>query len=328
MPSPEEEVTAAARHRAAALAARDEDALRRLMHPGLLWTTFRGEVLGYEAYIAGNTRGGLRWRAQHLDDVTVSVAGDTAVLAALVTDEVTRDGRDQSFRLRLTQAWVRTPEGWRCLAGHASAPLRVLGARCAGVFLHRRAEPDHVAVGIDEDALVLAPLGVLREPDVAAGREPGLGQRVGVRDEQVGRGPPVGPLIEVRLHAEVDLGALEGDIAVPAAVPVADAEPEPAVIGKGSDQVTDGEDRRYSRTHHCNLPCAVSRRQGCRYLVVKSKYTRKTRSARLRPVSVQAAMSRELVPKFELSPGSLVSAIKLSMKPACKKFHKSDVLFL
>jgi hypothetical protein len=24
--------------------------------------------------------------------------------------------------LRLTQTWVRTPEGWRCLAGHASLP--------------------------------------------------------------------------------------------------------------------------------------------------------------------------------------------------------------
>jgi ketosteroid isomerase-like protein len=115
-----DEVTAAARRRAAALAAGDEAALRRLMHPGLRWTTFRGEVLGYEAYIAGNTRGDLRWRAQHLEDVAVSVVRDTAVLTALVADEVTRDGREQSFRLRLTQVWVRTAEGWRCLAGHAS----------------------------------------------------------------------------------------------------------------------------------------------------------------------------------------------------------------
>lgn len=113
-------MTAAARRRAAALAAEDEAALRRLMHPGLQWTTLRGEVLGYEAYIAGNTRGNLRWRAQHLEDVTVKVVGDTAVLTAMVTDEVTRDGREQSFRLRLTQTWVRTPEGWRCFARHAS----------------------------------------------------------------------------------------------------------------------------------------------------------------------------------------------------------------
>jgi hypothetical protein len=118
---PEEEVTQAALRRAAALAAGDEAALRLIMHPALRWTTFRGEVLGYEDYIAGNTRG-LRWRSQRLSDVTVTVVGDAAVLTAAVTDEVTRDGHDLAFQLCLTQTWVRTPDGWRCLAGHASRP--------------------------------------------------------------------------------------------------------------------------------------------------------------------------------------------------------------
>jgi ketosteroid isomerase-like protein len=117
--SPEEEVAGAAARRAAALADRDEAALRMLMHPALQWTTFRGEVLGYEAYIAGNTRGDLRWRSQRLEDVKIAVVAGTAVLTAAVTDEVSRDGRDYAFRLRLTQTWVRTPQGWRCLAGHA-----------------------------------------------------------------------------------------------------------------------------------------------------------------------------------------------------------------
>ncbi|MCW2935616.1 MAG: hypothetical protein JWM19_6578 [Actinomycetia bacterium] len=112
----------AALRRAAALGAGDEAALRLLMHPGLQWTTFRGQVLGYEDYIAGNTRGSLRWRSQRLEGITVVVAGDTAVLTAAVTDEVCTEGRDQAFRLRLTQTWVRTPDGWRCLAGHASLP--------------------------------------------------------------------------------------------------------------------------------------------------------------------------------------------------------------
>lgn len=120
--SPEQEVTEAALRRAAALAAGDEAALRLLMHPRLQWTNFRGEVLGYEEYITGNTRGSLRWRSQRLDDVAVVVDGGTAVLTAGVTDEVTRNGREQSFRLRLTQTWVRASEGWRCLAGHASEP--------------------------------------------------------------------------------------------------------------------------------------------------------------------------------------------------------------
>lgn len=41
---------------------------------------------------------------------------------AAATDEATRDGRDLAFQLRLTQMWVRTAGGWRCLAGHASRP--------------------------------------------------------------------------------------------------------------------------------------------------------------------------------------------------------------
>jgi hypothetical protein len=112
-------VLAAAERRAAALAAGDRAVLTELMHPSLQWTTFTGEVLSREQYIAGNTGDDLTWRAQRLDDPHVVVLGDTAVLTALVTDEVTRGGRDVTFVLRLTQAWVRTEKGWQCLAGHA-----------------------------------------------------------------------------------------------------------------------------------------------------------------------------------------------------------------
>ena len=109
----------AAERRAAALVAGDRDVLTELMHPSLQWTTFTGEVLSREQYIAGNTEGDLRWRSQRLDDAVVAVAGDTAVLTALVIDQVTRDGQDVAFALRLTQTWVRTQSGWQCLAGHA-----------------------------------------------------------------------------------------------------------------------------------------------------------------------------------------------------------------
>lgn len=118
----EEQVTEAALRRAAALASGDEAALRLLMHPALQWTTFRGEVLGCEDYIVGNTRGNLRWRSQRLADIKVTVVGDVAVLTAAVTDEVTKDGQVRAFHLRLTQTWVCTPAGWRCVAGHASRP--------------------------------------------------------------------------------------------------------------------------------------------------------------------------------------------------------------
>ena len=100
---------------------------------------------------------------------------------------------------------------------------------------------------------MLAPLGVLREPHIGSGRKPGPGQRLGVLDKQVGRRPAVRSRTEVRLHAEMNLCAIEGDEAVAAAVPLAGTETEPAIVGKGSGQVANGEDRCYSRTHDCNL---------------------------------------------------------------------------
>ena len=109
----------AARARAAALVARDADLLRELLHPRLRWTTFRGEVLDRDAYVAANTAGALRWLGQTFEDVEIAVVGDAAVLGAVVLDEVERDGTRLSFRLRLTQTWTRESGRWRCLAGHA-----------------------------------------------------------------------------------------------------------------------------------------------------------------------------------------------------------------
>ncbi|HSR24624.1 MAG TPA: nuclear transport factor 2 family protein [Candidatus Eisenbacteria bacterium] len=124
MPSKEElEVVAAAERRAAALAGRDADTLRALLHPAFRWTTFKGEVLSREQYVAGNVAGDLVWCRQRLDDVDVTVVGTTAVLTAVVTDVVRRAGSERTFRLRLTQTWVRGADGWQCLAGHAGPEL-------------------------------------------------------------------------------------------------------------------------------------------------------------------------------------------------------------
>jgi hypothetical protein len=77
-------------------------------------------VLDRESYIIGNTSGFLIWLDQRLEDTEVVVVGDTAVLTAVVIDEVERDGERQVFRLLMTQTWVRREEVWLCVAGHAS----------------------------------------------------------------------------------------------------------------------------------------------------------------------------------------------------------------
>jgi hypothetical protein len=54
--------------------------------------------------------------------------------------------------------------------------------------------------------------------------------------------------IEVGIHAEMNLCAVEGEKAVSAAVPLSGTETKPAVVGQGGSQVTDREDRRDPRT--------------------------------------------------------------------------------
>ncbi|MFF1818134.1 nuclear transport factor 2 family protein [Kribbella sp. NPDC058245] len=110
-----QEVIAAAEARAAALAAGDAEALALWLHPQFAWTSHLGATFARDEYIARNTSGSLRWSAQTLTDIEVTVVGDTAVLRCVVTDRV----NDEVFRMPMTQTWVREAQRWQCLAGHA-----------------------------------------------------------------------------------------------------------------------------------------------------------------------------------------------------------------
>ena len=117
-------VLAAAKRRAQALAEGDAEGLRSLLHPRFKWTSFKGDVFDRDAYVASNTSPqGLRWLDQRLESPEVVVEGDTALLTAIVVDEVCRDGTSEAFRLRLTQVWVREAGQWLCLGGHAGPRL-------------------------------------------------------------------------------------------------------------------------------------------------------------------------------------------------------------
>jgi ketosteroid isomerase-like protein len=114
------EVLDAARRRADALGAGDAESLLGLLHEDFIWTTHRGDTFDRAAYVERNTQGQTVWRSQRLDHPVVTVVGNTAVLHAEVMDIVDdRDGQPESFRMPMTQVWVRTDEGWTCLAGHA-----------------------------------------------------------------------------------------------------------------------------------------------------------------------------------------------------------------
>jgi hypothetical protein len=101
----EQQVIDAAVARGAALAAGDVDGLKRLLHPA----------------------GPLNWKKQSLSDPEVVIVGTVAVLRCLVTDEVDAGQGRETFRMPMTQTWVRTDGHWLCLAGHAGPRLTETG---------------------------------------------------------------------------------------------------------------------------------------------------------------------------------------------------------
>ena len=119
-----EEVLAAAESRAAALAGGDAERLTDLLHEDFRWTAHVGDTYDRAEYIRRNTEGHTVWRSQTLVDPEVVVVGETAVLYAEVHD-VVRSDRDASetFRMPMTQVWVRSGNNWKCLAGHAGPRL-------------------------------------------------------------------------------------------------------------------------------------------------------------------------------------------------------------
>lgn len=78
----EDEVIAAAKTRACALACEDESQLRDLLHPSFGWISHKGEWFDPDSYLDSNHRGSNTWDSQELQDIQVHLVGDTAVLRA------------------------------------------------------------------------------------------------------------------------------------------------------------------------------------------------------------------------------------------------------
>ncbi|WP_107766122.1 nuclear transport factor 2 family protein [Nocardioides terrigena] len=114
------QVIEAAEARALALADGDADRLVALLHPEFRWTAHVGETYDRAEYVRRNTEGHTVWRSQTMLDPHVVVVDDTAVLRCEVTDVVlSGDDEPATFRMPMTQVWVRTDGRWSCLGGHA-----------------------------------------------------------------------------------------------------------------------------------------------------------------------------------------------------------------
>jgi ketosteroid isomerase-like protein len=57
-----------------------------------------------------------------IDDIRVSVYGDTAVVFMLFTQKATVRGQDRSAQFVITDIWVKQKDGWRVAERHSSRP--------------------------------------------------------------------------------------------------------------------------------------------------------------------------------------------------------------
>ena len=119
----EDEILRLARDRAAALAASDATELTALLHERFVWTSHRGDRFAREEYVVRNVGGAVRWCSQDLVDPSVVRVGDAAVLTAMAIDVIDGPSGVASYRMPVTQTWVRDAGRWQLLAGHAGPAL-------------------------------------------------------------------------------------------------------------------------------------------------------------------------------------------------------------
>jgi uncharacterized protein DUF4440 len=121
--SDDDDVLAAAGVRAAAWGAGDVRTLEQLLHPKFCWTSHTGDVLDRPTYLQSNVGGATRWHGRQLEDAHVTVVADAAIVRCTARDDVDAGNGRQTYRMPMTQTWVRVAGRWLCLAGHAGPRL-------------------------------------------------------------------------------------------------------------------------------------------------------------------------------------------------------------
>jgi hypothetical protein len=111
------DVIATVRRRAEALAQQDWATVAEHLHPRFTYVNAQGMRLDRDEYLAFVRDGPLRWVEQRLEDVSVIVAGSTAVLVATVYDDVLVDGEPHELSWVSTQTYVEEGGRWLYVAG-------------------------------------------------------------------------------------------------------------------------------------------------------------------------------------------------------------------
>jgi hypothetical protein len=105
--------------RSKALVRKDIAALDRILAPEFIYTNASGAVLDKDTYLSRYVRDpDVKWFSQNLDDIKVSVFGNSAVVTCRVEDCAEFNGQLLDAAFRSTYLYVQDTAGWRCVAGH------------------------------------------------------------------------------------------------------------------------------------------------------------------------------------------------------------------
>lgn len=103
----------------------DRAAVEKNLHDDYVLILGNGTALDRKAYLeaefaAGNS---YEYQVEEPGTQTVRVAGDTAVVTALLRLKGVRRGKPFEYRLWFSDTYVRTRNGWKYFVGQASLPL-------------------------------------------------------------------------------------------------------------------------------------------------------------------------------------------------------------
>jgi ketosteroid isomerase-like protein len=104
----------------ALIVADDSAGAARYYDDAFVLTTSSGKTKSKADLLREIALPGLVLEINETTGIVVRVREGTAVLTGILRQRGTLDGKAFDVRLRVTDTWVRSGEGWRILAGHAS----------------------------------------------------------------------------------------------------------------------------------------------------------------------------------------------------------------
>jgi ketosteroid isomerase-like protein len=116
----EKEVLAAMNAWKQAMLTRDRAALETLYAPGLMYVHSSGKQENKAEAIEAAVAGKDRCESIDLEDIAVSIYGNTALVKAKVIMRINNGTATNTISLDILHVWIKMPSGWQMAARHAT----------------------------------------------------------------------------------------------------------------------------------------------------------------------------------------------------------------